>query len=163
MRARAVSVHLLDSLAVRGLTSMVRGSSMPEAARFSWLPVALAGPSSRSISSTAIKEVPRFLNRRSRKPAPGTRKSRVATALKRIARLAPYDCILSRALRGPRRYSFALTGHLLRHRARHRGDEGRPPLRGNRAHSFGFRVQQVHALSVPGWARNGHLVLVERA
>ena len=73
-----------------------------------------------------------------------------------------YDCILSRALADIAEI-VALTEHLLAPGGVIAAMKGVHPFEDIERVPPGFRVRQVHALSVPGLGAERHLVLVERA
>ena len=158
---RAISVHLLDSLAVVPYVSGPRLLDAGSGAGFPGLPVALARPDLQVDLLDSNHKKCAFL--RQAVAEAGAKNAKVVC--ERVEAYRPanlYDCILSRALADIAEI-VALTEHLLAPggviaamKGVHRFEEIErvPP---------GFRVRQVQALSVPGLGAERHLVLVERA
>jgi 16S rRNA (guanine527-N7)-methyltransferase len=159
--AKAVSVHLLDSLAV---VPYVNGSRLLDAgsgAGFPGLPVALARPEFQVDLLDSNHKKCAFL--RQAVAEAGARNAKVVCDRVEAYRPAGlYDCILSRALADLAEI-VALTQHLLAPGGVIAAMKGVHPFEEIERIPSGFRLRQVHALSVPGLGAERHLVLVERA
>jgi len=159
--AKAVSVHLLDSLAVVPYVSGPRVLDVGSGAGFPGLPVALARPELQVDLLDSNHKKCAFL--RQAVAETGARNAKVVCNRVEAYRPAnPYDCILSRALADLAEI-VALTEHLLAPGGVIAAMKGVHPFEEIERIPSGFRVRQVHALSVPGLGAERHLVLVERA
>lgn len=159
--SKAVSVHLLDSLAVVPYVSGPRVLDVGSGAGFPGLPVALARPELQVDLLDSNHKKCAFL--RQAVAEAGTRNAKVVCNRVEAYRPAnPYDCILSRALADLAEI-VALTEHLLAPGGVIAAMKGVHPFEEIERIPSGFRVRQVHALSVPGLGAERHLVLVERA
>lgn len=159
--AKSVSVHLLDSLAVAPYVSGVRVLDAGSGAGFPGLPVALARPELQVDLLDSNHKKCAFL--RQALAEAGARNAKVVCDRVEAYRPAsPYDCILSRALADLAEI-VALTEHLLAPGGVIAAMKGVHPFEEIERIPSGFRVSQVHALSVPGLSAERHLVLVERA
>jgi len=159
--AKAVSVHLLDSLAVVPYVSGPRVLDVGSGAGFPGLPVALARPELQVDLLDSNHKKCAFL--RQAVAEAGARNAKVVCNRVEAYRPAnPYDCILSRALADLAEI-VALTEHLLAPGGVIAAMKGVHPFEEIERIPSGFRVRQVHAVSVPGLGAERHLVLVERA
>jgi 16S rRNA (guanine527-N7)-methyltransferase len=157
----AVSVHLLDSLAVVPYVSGTRVLDAGSGAGFPGLPVALARPDLQVDLLDSNHKKCAFL--RQAVAEAGARNAKVVCD--RVEAYRPpslYDCILSRALADLAEI-VALTEHLLAPGGVIAAMKGVHPFEEIERLPSGFRVRQVHVLSVPGLGAERHLVLVERA
>ncbi|HZF18218.1 MAG TPA: 16S rRNA (guanine(527)-N(7))-methyltransferase RsmG [Burkholderiales bacterium] len=159
--ARAVSVHLLDSLAVVPYVHGPRLLDAGSGAGFPGLPVALARPELQVDLLDGNHKKCAFLRQAVAEAGAGNAKV-VCDRVEAYRPASPYDCILSRAL-ADLADIVALTGHLLAPGGVIAAMKGVHPFEEIERIPSGFRVQQVHALSVPGLGAERHLVLVERA
>lgn len=158
---KAVSVHLLDSLAVVPYVSGPRVLDAGSGAGFPGFPVALARPELQVDLLDSNHKKCAFL--RQAVAEAGARNAKVVCGRVEAYRPAtPYDCILSRALADLAEI-VALTNHLLAPGGVIAAMKGVYPFEEIERIPSGFRVRQVHALSVPGLGAERHLVLVERA
>lgn len=158
---RAVSVHLLDSLAVVPYISGPRLLDAGSGAGFPGLPVALARPELQVDLLDSNHKKCAFL--RQAVAEAGARNAKVVCDRVEAYRPAsPYDSILTRALADLAEI-VALTKHLLAPGGVIAAMKGVHPFEEIERIPSGFRVRQVHALTVPGLAAERHLVLVERA
>jgi 16S rRNA (guanine527-N7)-methyltransferase len=158
---RAISVHLLDSLAVVPYVSGPRLLDAGSGAGFPGLPVALARPDLQVDLLDSNHKKCAFL--RQAVAEAGAKNAKVVC--ERVEAYRPanlYDCILSRALADIAEI-VALTEHLLAPGGVIAAMKGVHPFEEIERVPPGFRVRQVHALSVPGLGAERHLVLVERA
>jgi 16S rRNA (guanine527-N7)-methyltransferase len=158
---RAISVHLLDSLAVVPYVSGPRLLDAGSGAGFPGLPVALARPDLQVDLLDSNHKKCAFL--RQAVAEAGAKNAKVVC--ERVEAYRPanlYDCILSRALADIAEI-VALTEHLLAPGGVIAAMKGVHPFEEIERVPPGFRVRQVHVLSVPGLGAERHLVLVERA
>jgi len=156
---RAVSVHLLDCLAVVPYLGAGRVLDVGSGAGFPGIPVAVARPDLEVVLLDSNHKKSAFL----REAVAELSLRTVTVVCERVESWHPagkFDCIISRALTEIAEF-VALTEHLLAPggviaamKSVHPFDEieRMPP---------GFRVRQVHALTVPGLAAERHLVLIE--
>jgi 16S rRNA (guanine527-N7)-methyltransferase len=157
---KAVSVHLLDSLAVAPHLGEGRVLDVGSGAGFPGIPVAVARPDLEVVLLDSNHKKSAFL----REAVAELSLKNAMVVCERVESWHPaekFDCIISRALTEIAEL-VALTEHLLARggviaamKSVHPFDEIEriPP---------GFRVRQVHALVVPGLGAERHLVLIER-
>lgn len=159
--SRAVSVHLLDSLAVVPYLPEGRLLDAGSGAGFPGIPVALAKPAAQVDLLDSNHKKCAFL--RQAIAEIGVRNAKVVC--ERLESWRParqYDCILSRAL-AELAEVIALGAHLLTPRGVIAAMKGVHPFEEIERIPPDFRVRQVHALTVPGLEADRHLVLIERA
>jgi 16S rRNA (guanine527-N7)-methyltransferase len=159
--AKAVSVHLLDSLAVVPYISGARVLDAGSGAGFPGLPVALARPELQVDLLDSSHKKCAFLRQAVAEADAGNAKV-VCERLEAYRPASLYGCVLSRAL-ADLADIVALTEHLLAPGGVIAAMKGVYPFAEIDRIPSGFRVRQVHALSVPGLGAERHLVLVERA
>lgn len=159
--ARAISVHLLDSLSVvrhlRGRRLLDVGSG----AGFPGIPIAIARADVEIDLLDSNHKKCAFL--RQAVAELGLTNARVVC--ERVESWRPaqrFDCIISRAL-GEIAEVIAWVGHLLAPGGVIAAMKGVHPLEEIARIPSEFRVRQVHALAVPGLDAERHLVLIERA
>jgi len=160
-KARAVSAHLLDSLAVVPYLPEGRLLDAGSGAGFPGIPVALAKPAAQVDLLDSNHKKCAFL--RQAIAEIGVRNAKVVC--ERLESWRPawqYDCILSRAL-AELAEVIALSAHLLTPRGVIAAMKGVHPFEEIERIPPDFRVRQVHALAVPGLEADRHLVLIERA
>jgi 16S rRNA (guanine527-N7)-methyltransferase len=160
-KEKAVSVHLLDSLAAVPYVSGPRVLDAGSGAGFPGLPVALSRPELQVDLLDSNHKKCAFL-RQAVAEAGATNAKVVCDRVETYRPASPYDCILSRAL-ADLADIVALTEHLLAPGGVLAAMKGVYPFEEIERIPSGFRVRQVHALSVPGLDAERHLVLVERA
>jgi 16S rRNA (guanine527-N7)-methyltransferase len=158
---KAVSVHLLDSLAIVPHLSGERMLDAGSGAGFPGIPVALAKPDIHIDLVDSNHKKCAFL--RQAIAEAGLRNAKVACERVESWRPAvPYDCILSRAL-AELAEVVSMTGHLLAPGGVIAAMKGVHPFEEIERVPPGFRVRSVCALAVPGLDAERHLVLIERA
>jgi 16S rRNA (guanine527-N7)-methyltransferase len=158
---RAVSVHLLDSLAVIPYLSGQRLLDAGSGAGFPGIPIALAKPELHVELLDSSHKKCAFL----RQAVAELRLANASVVCERLESWRPnrqFDCIVSRALAEIAEV-LALTAHLLAPGGMIAAMKGVHPFEELGRLPPGFRVRQVHALSVPGLGAERHLVLIERA
>jgi 16S rRNA (guanine527-N7)-methyltransferase len=159
-QARAVSVHLLDSLSVLPFLPGKRLLDAGSGAGFPGIPIALARPDiqvdlldSSHKKCAFLKQVIAELRLRNA--------SAVCERLESWRPARKFDCIISRALAEIVEV-IALSAHLLAPGGVIAAMKGVHPFEEIERMPPDFRVRQVHALSVPGLGAERHLVLIER-
>lgn len=158
--AKAISVHLLDSLSV---VSYLRGRYVLDVgcgAGFPGIPIAIARPDLKVDLLDSNHKKCAFL--RQAVAELGLTNARVVC--ERVESWRPaqrFDCIISRAL-GEIGEVIAWTGHLLAPGGVIAAMKGVYPFEEIARIPPEFRVSQVHALAIPGSDVERHLVLVER-
>ncbi|HUL94269.1 MAG TPA: 16S rRNA (guanine(527)-N(7))-methyltransferase RsmG [Burkholderiales bacterium] len=158
---KAVSVHLLDSLAVLPYLSGSRFLDAGSGAGFPGIPVAIARPEAQVDLLDSNHKKCAFL--RQAVAELGLKNARVVC--ERVESWRParqFDCILSRAL-AEMAEVIALVEHLLAPGGIIVAMKGLHPFEEIGRVPAGFRVREVHAVAVPGLGAERHLVLVERA
>ena len=159
--ARAVSVHLLDSLAVVPYITGRRLLDAGSGAGFPGIPIALAEPELQVELLDSSHKKCAFL----RQALAELRLGNASVVCERLESWRPnrqFDCILSRALAEIAEL-IALSAHLLAPGGVIAAMKGVHPFEELERIPPGFRVRQVRALSVPGLGAERHLVLIERA
>ena len=158
---KAVSVHILDSLAVLAYLPDGRILDAGSGAGFPGIPIAIAKPSLQVDLLDSNHKKCAFL--RQALGELGLKNARVAC--ERLESWQPawqYDCIVSRALAGIPEF-VAASSHLLAPRGVIAAMKGMHPFEEIERIPADFRVRHVHALAVPGIDAERHLVLIERA
>lgn len=159
--ARAVSVHLLDSLAVVPYLSGQLLLDAGTGAGFPGIPVALAKPEVHVELLDSSHKKCAFL----RQAVAELRLANASVACERLESWRPnrqFDCILSRALAEIAEV-IGLTAHLLAPGGVIAAMKGVHPFEELERIPPDFRVRDVRALGVPGLGAERHLVLIERA
>jgi 16S rRNA (guanine527-N7)-methyltransferase len=160
-RATAVSVHSLDSLAVLPYLTGKRLLDAGSGAGFPGIPIALARPNIQMDLLDSSHKKYAFL----KQAVAELRLTNANAVCERLESWRParkFDCIISRALAEIAEV-IALSAHLLAPGGVIAAMKGVHPFEEIERMPPGFRVRQVHALSVPGLRAERHLVLVERA
>jgi 16S rRNA (guanine527-N7)-methyltransferase len=158
---RAVSAHVLDSLAVVPYLSGSRVLDAGSGAGFPGIPVAIAKPGVEVQLLDSNHKKHAFLKQAIAEL--GLRNA--GTECERLESWRPaalFDCIVSRALAEVAEL-IALTAHLLAPGGVVAAMKGVHPFEEIERIPPDFRVRQVHALAVPGLGAERHLVLIERA
>ena len=158
---KAVSVHLLDSLAVLPYLAGRRFLDAGSGAGFPGIPIAVARPEIQMDLFDSNHKKCAFL--RQAITELGLKNARVVC--ERVESWRPvgkFDCIISRALAEIAEV-IALVKHLLAPGGVIAAMKGVHPFEEIERIPPEFRVRQVHALSVPGLGAERHLVLIERA
>jgi 16S rRNA (guanine527-N7)-methyltransferase len=158
---QAVSVHLLDSLAIVPHLSGKRMLDAGSGAGFPGIPVALAKPDIHIDLLDSNRKKCAFL--RQAIAESGLRNAKVVC--ERVESWQPpalYDCILSRAL-AELAEVISLTRHLLAPGGVIAAMKGVHPFEEIERVPPEFRVSDVRALAVPGLDAARHLVLIKRA
>ncbi|HKW39360.1 MAG TPA: 16S rRNA (guanine(527)-N(7))-methyltransferase RsmG [Burkholderiales bacterium] len=159
--AKAVSVHLLDSLAVVPLLHGRRILDAGSGAGFPGIPIALAKPGVEMDLLDSNHKKCAFL--RQAIAELGLKNAR--TVCERAESWRPaeqFDCVVSRALAEIAQL-VAWVGHLLAPGGVIAAMKGVHPRGEIERIPAEFRVRAVHALAVPGMDAQRHLVLIERA
>jgi len=159
--AKAVSVHLLDSLAVVPHLVGERLLDAGSGAGFPGVPIAVARPDMQVDLLDSSHKKCAFL--RQAVAELGLKNARVAC--ERIESWRPgrqFDCIISRALAEIAEV-VALSAHLLAPGGVIAAMKGVYPFDEIERLAPGFRVRRVQPLAVPGLQAERHLVLIERA
>ena len=159
--AKAVSVHLLDSLAVLPYLNGKRLLDAGSGAGFPGIPIAVARPEIRVDLLDSSHKKSAFL----RQAIAELRLTNASAVCERLESWHPartFDCIVSRAL-AEIPDLIALSAHLLAPGGVIVAMKGVHPFEEIERIPADFRVRQVHALAVPGLGAERHLVLVERA
>jgi len=160
-KEKAVSVHLLDSLAVVPHLPGSRFLDAGSGAGFPGIPIAVARPEVQMDLLDSNHKKCAFL--RQTLAELGLKNARVVC--ERVESWRPagqFDCILSRALAEISEV-IALVKHLLAPGGVIAAMKGVHPFEEIERVPPEFRVRQVHALAVPGLGAERHLVLIERA
>lgn len=158
---KAVSVHILDSLAVLPYLPSGRILDAGSGAGFPGIPIAIAVPSLQVDLLDSNHKKCAFL--RQALGELDLKNSRVAC--ERLESWQPawqYDCIVSRALAAIPEF-VAASSHLLAPRGVIAAMKGVHPFEEIERIPADFRVRHVHSLAVPGLDAERHLVLIERA
>jgi 16S rRNA (guanine527-N7)-methyltransferase len=158
---RAVSVHLLDSLAILPYLSGQRLLDAGSGAGFPGIPVAIAKPDVRIELIDSSHKKCAFL----RQVVAELKLVNAGVVCERLESWRPnrgFDCIVSRALAEIAEL-IALTAHLLAPGGVIAAMKGVHPFDELERMPAGFRVRQVHRLGVPGLGAERHLILIERA
>jgi len=159
--AKAVHVHLLDSLATVPYLAGTRFLDVGSGAGFPGIPIAVAKPGARVVLLEGNHKKAAFLTQ-----AVAELQLKNAQAVcERVESWRPaeqFDCIVSRAL-AELPELIALTRHLLAPGGVIAAMKGVHPVEEIERIPTEFRVRQVHALAVPGLDAERHLVLIERA
>lgn len=159
-KARSVSVHLLDSLSVLPHLTGKRLLDAGSGAGFPGIPIALARPDIQVDLLDSSHKKCAFL----RQVIAELRLRNANAVCERLESWRParkFDCIISRALAEITEV-IALSAHLLAPGGVIAAMKGVHPFEEIERIPPGFRVRQVHALSVPGLGAERHLVLIER-
>jgi 16S rRNA (guanine527-N7)-methyltransferase len=158
---KAVSVHLLDSLAVVPHLAGKRLLDAGSGAGFPGIPIAVARPDMQVDLLDSSHKKCAFL----RQAVTELGLKNVRVACERIESWRPgrqFDCIVSRALAEIAEV-VALSAHLLAPGGVIAAMKGVYPFDEIERVPPEFRVRRVHALAVPGLQAERHLVLIERA
>jgi len=159
--ARAVSVHLLDSLAAAPYLSGKRFLDVGSGAGYPGIPIALVKPEIQMQLLDSNHKKCAFL--RQVIAELGLKNARVVCERAESWRPAErFDCIVSRALAEIAEV-IGLVQHLLAPAGVIAAMKGLHPFEEIERIPPGYRVRQVHALTVPGLEAKRHLVLIERA
>jgi 16S rRNA (guanine527-N7)-methyltransferase len=159
--AKAVSVHLLDSLAV---VPHLDGKQLLDAgsgAGFPGIPIAVVRPEMQVELLDSSHKKCAFL----RQAVAELGLKNVRVACERVESWRPgrqFDCIVSRALAEIAEV-IAMTAHLLAPGGVIAAMKGVYPFEEIERIPSDFRVKQVHVLAVPGLDAERHLVLIERS
>lgn len=159
-KAKAVSVHTLDSLSVLHYLPDGRILDAGSGAGFPGIPVAIARPSSQVDLLDSNHKKCAFL--RQALAELGLKHTKVVCErLESWRPASQYDCIVSRALAEIPEF-VAASAHLLAPRGVIAAMKGVHPFDEIERIPPDFRVRDVHALAVPGLDAERHLVLIER-
>lgn len=160
-KERAVSVHLLDCLAVTPYITGPRVLDVGSGAGFPGVPIAVARPELQVDLLDSSHKKSAFL-----REAVAELALRNATVVcERVESWHPasrFDCIVSRALADIAEFVL-LAEHLLAPGGVMAAMKSVYPLEEVERIPPGFRVREAHALAVPGLSAPRHLVLIERA
>jgi 16S rRNA (guanine527-N7)-methyltransferase len=159
--AKAVSVHILDSLAAAPYLSGNSFLDVGSGAGYPGIPIALVKPEIQMQLLDSNHKKCAFL--RQVIAELGLRNARVVC--ERVESWRPaerFDCIVSRALAEIAEV-IGLVQHLLAPDGVIAAMKGLHPFEELERIPSGYRVRQVHALTVPGLEAKRHLVLIERA
>lgn len=159
--SKAVSLHLLDSLAILPYLSGRRVLDAGSGAGFPGIPIAVARPDMQVDVLDSSHKKYAFL----RQAVAELGLKNVRAVCERAESWRPaerFDCIVSRALAEIAEI-IALVEHLLAPGGVIAAMKGVHPFEEIDRMPAGFRVRQVHALAVPGLGAARHLVLIERA
>jgi len=157
---KAVSAHLLDSLAILPYLRGPRVLDAGSGAGFPGIPIALTRPELHVDLLDSSHKKCAFL----RQAVAELRLTNASVVCERLASWSPnqaFDCIVSRAL-AEIRDLIALTAHLLAPGGVIAAMKGVHPFEELERIPADFRVRQVQALEVPGLGAERHLVLIER-
>lgn len=158
---KAVSVHLLDSLAVVPYVTGTRLLDVGSGAGFPGIPIAVARPEVDVHLLDSNHKKHAFLTQVIAEL--GLKNARaVCERVESWRPAAQFDCIISRALAEIGEV-IALVKHLLAPGGVVAAMKGIHPFEEIERIPPDFRVRQVHALAVPGLHAERHLVLIERA
>ena len=158
--AKAVSVHILDSLSVLPYLPEGRILDAGSGAGFPGIPIAIAKPSLQVDLLDSNHKKCAFL--RQVLAELGLKNAKVHC--ERLESWLPtwqYDCIVSRALAEIPEF-VAASAHLLAPRGVIAAMKGVHPFDEIERIPPGFRAQHVHALTVPGLDAERHLVMIGR-
>lgn len=160
-KAKAVSVHLLDSLSVVPHLEGKRFLDVGSGAGFPGIPIAVARPDIQMDLLDSNHKKYAFL----KQAIAELGLKNVRAVCERVESWRPagqFDCIISRALAEIAEF-VALVKHLLAPGGVIAAMKGLHPVEEIERVPPDFRVRQVHALAVPGLGAERHLVLIERA
>lgn len=160
-KARAISVHLLDSLSVVPYLNGRRFLDVGSGAGFPGIPIAVAMPDIQMDLLDSNHKKCAFL----RQAIAELRLRNARVVCERAESWRPaekFDCIISRAL-AEIADVVALVKHLLAPGGVIAAMKGEHPFEEIERIPPEFRVRRVHALAVPGLGAERHLVLIERA
>jgi len=158
---KAVSVHLLDSLAVTPYLNGKRLLDAGSGAGYPGIPIALLRPEIQVHLLDSNHKKCAFL----RQAVADLGLRNVQVVCERLESWRPlerFDCVVSRALAEIAEI-IGLVQHLLAPGGVIAAMKGLHPFEEIERIPPGYRVRQVHALAVPGLDAKRHLVLVERA
>jgi 16S rRNA (guanine527-N7)-methyltransferase len=158
---RAVSVHLLDSLAVVPYLDAKHLLDAGSGAGFPGIPIAVARPEMQVDLLDGNHKKCAFLTQ----TVAELKLKNVRVACERVESWRPgrqFDCIISRALAEIAEL-VALTAHLLAPGGVMAAMKGVHPFEEVERIPAGFRVRQAHTLAVPGLDAERHLILIERS
>lgn len=158
---KAVSVHLLDSLAVAPYLNGKRLLDAGSGAGYPGIPIALLRPEIQVHLLDSNHKKCAFL----RQAVADLGLRNVQVVCERLESWRPlerFDCVVSRALAEIAEI-IGLVQHLLAPGGVIAAMKGLHPFEEIERIPPGYRVRQVHALAVPGLDAKRHLVLVERA
>lgn len=160
-KAKALSVHLLDSLAVVPYVNGRRLLDAGSGAGFPGIPIAVTKPDVQVALLDSNHKKCAFL----KQAILELRLKNAGVVCERVESWRPagqFDFIVSRALAEIAEVT-ALVAHLLAPGGVIAAMKGVYPFEEIERVPPGFRVRQVHALAVPGLGAERHLVLIERA
>ena len=160
-KAKALSVHLLDSLAVVPFVTGRRLLDAGSGAGFPGVPIAVAKPDVQVVLVDSNHKKCAFL----KQAIAELGLKNASVVCERLESWCPagqFDFIISRALAEIAEV-MALAGHLLAPGGVIAAMKGIHPFEEIERVPPGFCVRQVHALAVPGLGAERHLVLIERA
>jgi len=158
---KAVSVHLLDSLAVAPYLNGKRLLDAGSGAGYPGIPIALLRPEIQVHLLDSNHKKCAFL----RQAVADLGLRNVQVVCERLESWRPlerFDCVVSRALAEIAEI-IGLVQHLLAPGGVIAAMKGLHPFEEIERIPPGYRVRQVHGLAVPGLDAKRHLVLVERA
>jgi 16S rRNA (guanine527-N7)-methyltransferase len=160
-KAKAVSVHLLDSLSVVPYLAGRRFLDVGSGAGFPGIPIAVAMPDIQMDLLDGNHKKCAFL----RQAIADLELKNARVVCERVESWRPagkFDCIIFRALAEIAEV-IALVKHLLAPGGVIAAMKGEHPFEEIERVPPEFRVRRVHALAVPGLGAERHLVLIERA
>jgi 16S rRNA (guanine527-N7)-methyltransferase len=160
-RTKAISVHLLDSLAVVPYLTGRRVLDVGSGAGFPGIPVAVAKPGIEMVLLDSNHKKCAFL----RKAVAELQLKNVSVVCERVESWRPevrFDCILSRAL-AELAEIVALTANLLAPRGIIAAMKGIFPFEEIERIPPEYHVHRVQTLAVPGLSAERHLVLIGHA
>jgi 16S rRNA (guanine527-N7)-methyltransferase len=158
---KAVSVHLLDSLAVVPYLDAKHLLDAGSGAGFPGIPIAVARPEMQVDLLDSNHKKCAFLTQ----VVAELKLKNVRVVCERVESWRPgrrFDCIISRALAEIAEL-VALAAHLLAPGGVIAAMKGVYPFEEIERVPSGFRVKQAHALAVPGLDAERHLILIERS
>ena len=158
---RMVSGHLLDCLSVVPYVTGTRMLDAGSGAGFPGIPVAVARPEIQVALLDGNHKKAAFL----RQAVADLQLKNASVVCERVEEwqaAEKFDCIISRAFAEIAEF-IALTSHLLAPGGVLAAMKGVHPFEELERLPPGFRLRQVHALTVPGLGAERHLVLIERA
>jgi len=159
-KTKAISVHLLDSLAVAPFVTGKRVLDAGSGGGFPGIPIAIARPDVRVTLLDSNHKKCAFL----KQAIVELGLNNAGVVCERVEAWRPaerLDFIVSRALAEIAEV-IALVGHLLAPGGVIAAMKGIHPFEEIERVPPGFHVRQVHALAVPGLGAERHLVLIER-
>jgi 16S rRNA (guanine527-N7)-methyltransferase len=158
---KAVSGHLLDSLAVSPYVTGTRVLDVGSGAGFPGIPIAVARPDIQVVLLDSSHKKAAFL----RQAVAELQLKNTAVICERVESwqaAEKFDWIISRALADIAEF-IALTQHLLAPSGVFAAMKGVYPFEEIERLPADFRLRRVHAVAVPGLGAERHLVLIERA